>query len=98
MNPRGRYGLKGGLTELSLRFAAGRPAVTSSLVGHTSMEQLDASLPASRKAASPRNRRRSIAAFKLGPIKDAQLLWEIDRIHLQNRLPLFANDETGKDW
>mmetsp|Transcript_14429 Transcript_14429/g.43089 ORF Transcript_14429/g.43089 Transcript_14429/m.43089 type:complete len:462 (+) Transcript_14429:193-1578(+) len=77
-----KYGIKGGLTELSLRFAAGRPAVTSSLIGHTSMDQLEA----------------SIEAFKKGPIKDPQLLWEIDRVHLQNRLPLFANDEAGKDW
>jgi len=29
---------------------------------------------------------------------DPQLRWEIDRIHLRNRLPLFANDRTGADW
>ena len=78
------YGLKGGLTELSFRFVAGRKAVTSSLVGHTSLSQLDASIDAYRKAAK-------------GPLPD-QLLWDIDRVHLQNRLPLFANDEAGKDW
>uniref|UniRef100_A0A7S3ZQL0 NADP-dependent oxidoreductase domain-containing protein n=1 Tax=Pelagomonas calceolata TaxID=35677 RepID=A0A7S3ZQL0_9STRA len=78
------YGIKGGLTELSFRFVAGRKAVTSSLVGHTSLAQLDASIDAYRKAAK-------------GPLPD-QLLWDIDRVHLQNRLPLFANDEAGKDW
>ena len=78
------YGLKGGLTELSFRFVAERKAVTSSLVGHTSLAQLDASIDAYRKAAK-------------GPL-DQQLLWDIDRVHLQNRLPLFANDEAGKDW
>jgi len=78
------YGIKGGSTELALRFVAGRKAVTSSLVGHTSLAQLDASIGAYRNAAK-------------APL-DAQLAWEIDRVHLQNRLPLFANDETGKDW
>ena len=78
------YGIKGGLTELSFRFVAGRKAVTSSLVGHTSLAQLDASIDAYRKAAK-------------GPL-DPQLLWDIDRVHLQNRLPLFANDEAGRDW
>ena len=75
---------RAGLTELSFRFVAGRKAVTSSLVGHTSLAQLDASIDAYRKAAK-------------GPLPD-QLLWDIDRVHLQNRLPLFANDEAGKDW
>jgi aryl-alcohol dehydrogenase-like predicted oxidoreductase len=78
------YSLKGGLTELSFRYVASRKAVTSSLVGHTSLAQLDASIDAYRLAAK-------------GPLPD-QLLWEIDRVHLQNRLPLFANDEAGRDW
>jgi hypothetical protein len=25
-------------------------------------------------------------------------MWEIDRIHMKNRLPLFSNSRTGKDW
>ena len=78
------YGLKGGATELALRFAAGRSAVTSSLVGHTSVAQLDASIAAFRNAAK-------------APL-DPPLRWEIDRVHLQNRLPLFANDQAQKDW
>merc|ERR1719188_1471805 len=76
------YGMS--LTELSLRFAAGRGAVTTSLVGHTSLEQLDQSLEAFRRAAQ-------------GPL-DPQLCWEIDRVHLQNRLPLFANARSEPGW
>lgn len=71
-------------TELALRFAADRPAVTTSLVGHTSVQQLDESLQAFRRAAE-------------APL-DRKLRWEIDRIHLHNRLPLFANDRAQSDW
>ena len=78
------YGLKGGTTELALRFCAGRGAVSSSLVGHTSLAQLDATVAAFKGAAK-------------GPLP-AQLRWEIDRVHLQNRLPLFSNDEAQSDW
>ncbi|KAJ1446553.1 putative aldo/keto reductase family protein, partial [Pelagophyceae sp. CCMP2097] len=77
------FGLSGP-TELALRFAASRPAVTTSLVGHTSLAQLDESVAAFRATArKPLSR---------------ELLWEIDRVHLRNRLPLFANDEAGSDW
>lgn len=69
---------------LALRFPAGRDAVTTSLVGHTSLAQLDASIAAFRRAA------------KAG--LSNQLLWDIDRVHLQNRLPLFALDNAGDDW
>ena len=48
------------------------------------MDQLDASIDAFRIAAKE-------------PLP-AQLKWEIDRVHLQNRLPLFAQDRTGPDW
>lgn len=71
-------------TELALRFAAGRQAVTTSLVGHTSVAQLDECVDAFRRAAQD-------------PL-DPQLCWEIDRVHLQNRLPLFANSRTKSDW
>jgi len=77
-----RYGMSS--AALALRFAAGRPAVTTSLLGHTSVAQLDECLEAFRDAAK-------------GEL-DPQLRWEIDRIHLRNRLPLFANDRTGADW
>jgi len=72
------------LAELAMRFVASRPAVTASLVGHTSLDQLDASIAAYRAAAK-------------APLP-RQLLWDIDRVHLQNRLPLFANDIAASDW
>uniref|UniRef100_A0A7S2B4D6 NADP-dependent oxidoreductase domain-containing protein n=1 Tax=Octactis speculum TaxID=3111310 RepID=A0A7S2B4D6_9STRA len=71
-------------TELALRFAAGRPAVTTSLVGHTSLAQLDESIGAFKAAAK-------------GDLPE-DLQWEIDRVHLKNRLPLFSNANTGSDW
>ena len=27
-----------------------------------------------------------------------ELMWEIDRIHMCNRLPLFSNAHVGQDW
>ena len=69
---------------LAQRYVAGRGAVTSSLVGHTSLAQLDESVAAFRAAAK-------------APLPD-QLRWDIDRVHLRNRLPLFAQDAAGPDW
>ena len=66
------------LTELSLRWARDRAPVTSTLLGHTSMAQLKESLRCFR-AAKPLER---------------ELLWEIDRVHMRNRLPIFANTKT----
>ena len=25
-------------------------------------------------------------------------LWEIDRVHMENRLPIFSSNLVGKDW
>ena len=25
-------------------------------------------------------------------------MWEIDRVHMRNRLPIFASERVGKDW
>lgn len=69
--------------DLALRFTADRPAITSTLVGHTSLDQLDTSINAFRTAAK-------------SPLPPP-LTWEIDRIHMRNRLPLFANDKTTPD-
>ena len=27
-----------------------------------------------------------------------EVLWEIDRVHMRNRLPIFASTRTGADW
>jgi len=69
------------LTELALRWARERSAVTTSLVGHTSIAQLEEGLKCYQRGALPRD-----------------LLWEVDRVHMRNRLPIFASTRVGKDW
>jgi aryl-alcohol dehydrogenase-like predicted oxidoreductase len=70
------------LTELSLRWTRQRDLITTTLVGHTSMVQLKESLDFFKRKE---------------PLSD-QLMWEIDRIHMRNRLPLFSSSRVGKDW
>ena len=70
------------LTELSLRWAKDRAPVTSTLVGHTSMDQLKESLRCFRSAQPlPRD-----------------LLWQVDRVHMRNRLPIFSSNRVGREW
>lgn len=72
------------LTELCLRWARQRAAVTSSLLGVSSLTQLEEDLSYYKKddvAPLPR-----------------ELLWEIDRVHMRNRLPIFASTKVAKDW
>ena len=70
------------LTELSLRWCRQRDLITTTLVGHTNINQLKESLDYfTRKEPLP-----------------ADLMWEIDRIHMVNRLPLFSSTRVGKDW
>lgn len=74
------------LLELSLRWCQSRRAVTTTLLGMTSKKQLEEDLQ----------------VFEDGnDIKKAlpnQLLWEIDRVHMRNRLPIFSSTRVGKDW
>lgn len=70
------------LAELAQRWNRQRSLITTTLVGHTSMEQLDASL------------RYSTAKEPLSE----EIMWEIDRVHMQNRLPIFSSNRVGKDW
>ena len=70
------------LTELSLRWARARPAVTTTLLGHTSIGQLEETLGYFAKKE---------------PLPE-RLRWEIDRVHMRNRLPIFASTRVGKDW
>jgi aryl-alcohol dehydrogenase-like predicted oxidoreductase len=69
-------------TALALRWCRQRRLVTSSLVGFTSEAQLDEAL---RAFSDPR------------PL-DASLMWEIDRVHMRNRLPIFSSERVGSDW
>ena len=70
------------LAELALRWTQQRSAVTTSLLGHTSLAQLE----------------QDLAYFaKKEPLPD-QLLWEVDRVHMRNRLPIFSSTRVGSDW
>jgi len=70
------------LTELSLRWCKQRDLITTSLLGHTSMTQL----------------KETLDILSMKESLPADVMWEIDRIHMKNRLPLFSNSRTGKDW
>jgi aryl-alcohol dehydrogenase-like predicted oxidoreductase len=70
------------LTELSLRWCRQRDLITTTLLGHTSMQQLTETLDFLTKKDD------------LPP----ELMWEIDRIHMRNRLPIFSSYHVGKDW
>jgi len=70
------------LTELSLRWCRQRSLITTTLVGHSNEKQLEESL-------------RIFA--KKDPLPD-DIMWEIDRVHMRNRLPLFSSNRVGKDW
>jgi len=70
------------LTDMALRWSRQRQVVTSALVGHTSMKQLD----------------ESIRIFQMKEPLPDELMWEIDRVHMMNRLPIFASTRVGADW
>ena len=56
--------------------------VTTTLVGHSNMDQLQQSLEYFTKSK---------------PLSD-DIMWEIDIVHMKNRLPIFSSDRVGKDW
>lgn len=70
------------LTELSLRWCKERDLITTTLLGHTSTKQL----------------KETLDIYSMKESLPADVMWEIDRIHMKNRLPLFSNSRTGKDW
>ena len=70
------------LTELSLRWCRQRSLITTTLVGHSNLQQLEESLK----------------FFTLREPLSEDLLWEIDRVHMRNRLPIFSSNRVGKDW
>ena len=39
-----------------------------------------------------------LAIFKMENKLPDQLLWEIDRVHMKNRLPIFSSTRVGSDW
>mmetsp|Transcript_120690 Transcript_120690/g.240337 ORF Transcript_120690/g.240337 Transcript_120690/m.240337 type:complete len:548 (-) Transcript_120690:6-1649(-) len=70
------------LTSLALQWTRQREGVTSALVGHSSLAQLDEDLEAFRNSK---------------PLPD-RIMWEIDRVHMRNRLPIFASEHVGAEW
>lgn len=72
------------LGELSVRWAAEREGISTLLLGHSNLEQLRETLTWAAKADQQ-------------PL-DRDLLWEIDRVHMKNRNPIFANDAVPKEW
>ena len=70
------------LTELSLRWCRQRSLITTTLVGHSNLKQLQESLK----------------FFKMkDPLPD-QVMWDIDMVHMKNRLPIFSSNRVGRDW
>ena len=70
------------LTELSLRWNRQRSLVTTTLVGHTNPQQLQDSL----KYFSEKK-----------PLSE-QIMWDIDVVHMKNRLPIFSSNRVGREW
>jgi aryl-alcohol dehydrogenase-like predicted oxidoreductase len=70
------------LTELSLRWARQRSLLTTTLVGHSNLKQLQEMLP-----YFTNNK----------PLSD-DIMWDIDIVHMRNRLPIFSSNRVGRDW
>jgi aryl-alcohol dehydrogenase-like predicted oxidoreductase len=70
------------LAELALRWNRQRSLVTTTLVGHTSLQQLE----------------ESIKYFTIKEPLSEDIMWEIDIVHMRNRLPLFSSTRVGPDW
>lgn len=70
------------LTELAQRWTRQRSLITTTLVGHSNLHQLQESLK----------------YFTIKEPLSDEIMWEIDRVHMMNRLPIFSNTRVGKDW
>jgi aryl-alcohol dehydrogenase-like predicted oxidoreductase len=70
------------LTELALRWNRQRSLVTTTLLGHTNLKQLEESLK----------------YFSIKEPLSEEIMWEIDIVHMRNRLPMFSSNRVGKDW
>jgi len=70
------------LAEMSLRWCRQRDMLTTTLVGHSNMEQLRETLKFFREKK---------------PLPD-QVMWDIDVVHMRNRTPIFSSNRVGRDW
>ena len=83
------------LTELSLRWCRSRNAVSSVLLGHSSMAQLEEALDIFTSEVTVEFDDDDEIKYWL----PRELLWEIDRVHMRNRLPIFSSTctQAGRD-
>jgi aryl-alcohol dehydrogenase-like predicted oxidoreductase len=70
------------LSELSLRWCKQRSLLTTSLVGHSNIDQL----------------RETLKYFRTKELLPDDVMWDIDVIHMRNRLPIFSSNRVGKEW
>ena len=70
------------LTDLSLRWCRERSFLTTTLLGHTSIEQ----------------QRSNIKAFSAKDRLPADVMMAIDAVHMRNRLPIFSSDRVPRDF
>lgn len=79
-----KHGLS--LMELALLWGRDRKAVTTQLLGMSNKRQLVEDLQ----------------VFKGSKYKEqglpSEIRWEIDRVHMRNRLPIFSSTKAGADW
>jgi len=81
------------LTEMALRWCRGRGAVSSVLLGTSNLDQLEVALKIF--TAGPTIEYKDDDEIKCYLPED--LLWEIDRVHMLNRLPIFSSTRTRSD-
>lgn len=74
------------LMELALLWGRDRKAVTTQLLGMSNKKQL----------------KEDLEVFKGSKYKEQglpyEIRWEIDRVHMKNRLPIFSSTRAGADW
>mmetsp|Transcript_4454 Transcript_4454/g.5778 ORF Transcript_4454/g.5778 Transcript_4454/m.5778 type:complete len:464 (+) Transcript_4454:129-1520(+) len=70
------------LTELSLRWCRQRSLLTTTLLGHSNVKQLQETLKYFSKKEPLSN----------------EIMFNIDVVHMKNRLPIFSSNRVGRDW
>ena len=78
----------------SLRWCRSRNAVSSVLLGQSSVKQLEETIEIFN--ANPAVEFKDDDEIKY--FLPQSLLWEIDRVHMRNRLPIFASTRTQSNW
>ena len=76
--------------ELALRWARQREVLTSALVGCSTLSQLEQDYACFGGGGGGAR-----GAADDAPLP-AELMWEIDRVHMENRLPIFSSEHAGR--